>query len=75
MIDNDGEQKIEFSLDSSNKKFDLSNVNRYKSLKDELNKNILVGFSGKSGSFTEEALNKFFNKNIKNNLKNLKMFS
>ncbi|EQG75362.1 bifunctional P-, chorismate mutase/prephenate dehydratase domain protein [Clostridioides difficile DA00165] len=40
MIDNDGEQKIEFSLDSSNKKFDLSNVNRYKSLKDELNKKI-----------------------------------
>ena len=65
LIDNDGEQKIEFSLDSSNKKFDLSNVNRYKSLKDELNKkNILVGFSGKSGSFTEEALNKFFNKKI-----------
>ncbi|MGO0943675.1 prephenate dehydratase domain-containing protein, partial [Clostridioides difficile] len=24
----------------------------------------LVGFSGKSGSFTEEALNKFFNKKI-----------
>lgn len=64
MIDNDGEQKIEFSLDSSNKKFDLSNVNKYKSLKDELNKNILVGFPGKSGSFTEEALNKFFNKTI-----------
>lgn len=40
LIDNDGEQKIEFSLDSSNKKFDLSNVNRYKSLKDELNKKI-----------------------------------
>ncbi|WP_131058249.1 chorismate mutase, partial [Clostridioides difficile] len=55
LIDNDGEQKIEFSLDSSNKK----------SLKDELNKkNILVGFPGKSGSFTEEALNKFFNKKI-----------
>ncbi|WP_131005547.1 chorismate mutase, partial [Clostridioides difficile] len=64
-IDNDGEQKIEFSLDSSNKNFDLSNVNKYKSLKDELNKkNILVGFPGKSGSFTEEALNKFFNKKI-----------
>ena len=43
----------------------MSNVNRYKSLKDELNKkNILVGFPGKSGSFTEEALNKFFNKKI-----------
>lgn len=63
LMDNDSEQKIEFRLDSSKKKFDLSSVNKYKSLKDELNKkNILVGFSGKSGSFTEEALNKFFNK-------------
>ncbi|VIG04529.1 bifunctional P-protein, chorismate mutase/prephenate dehydratase [Clostridioides difficile] len=63
LMDNDSEQKIEFRLDSSKKKFDLSSVNKYKSLKDELNKkNILVGFPGKSGSFTEEALNKFFNK-------------
>lgn len=63
LMDNDSEQKIEFRLDSSKKKFDLSSVNNYKSLKEELNKkNILVGFPGKSGSFTEEALNKFFNK-------------
>ncbi|AVD34998.1 prephenate dehydratase [Clostridioides difficile] len=63
LMDNDSEQKIEFRLDSSKKKFDLSSVNKYKSLKEELNKkNILVGFPGKSGSFTEEALNKFFNK-------------
>ncbi|HAU5069144.1 TPA: prephenate dehydratase [Clostridioides difficile] len=63
LMDNESEQKIEFRLDSSKKKFDLSSVNKYKSLKDELNKkNILVGFPGKSGSFTEEALNKFFNK-------------
>ncbi len=77
LMDNDSEQKIEFRLDSSKKKFDLSSVNKYKSLKEELNKkNILVGFPGKSGSFTEEALNKFFNKKTaKNNLKNLKMFS
>ncbi|HBG8064279.1 TPA: prephenate dehydratase [Clostridioides difficile] len=63
LMDNDSEQKIEFRLDSSKKKFDLSSVNKYKSLKEELNKkNILVGFPGKSDSFTEEALNKFFNK-------------
>ncbi|HAU5233964.1 bifunctional P-protein, chorismate mutase/prephenate dehydratase [Clostridioides difficile] len=63
LMDNDSEQKIEFRLDSSKKKFDLSSVNKYKSLKEELNKkNILVGFPGKSGSFTKEALNKFFNK-------------
>ncbi|VFE45343.1 prephenate dehydratase [Clostridioides difficile] len=63
LMDNDSEQKIEFRLDSSKKKFDLSSVNKYKSLKEELNKkNILVGFPGKSSSFTEEALNKFFNK-------------
>ncbi len=40
LMDNGSEQKIEFCLDSSNKKFDLSNVNKYKSLKYELNKKI-----------------------------------
>ncbi|MCC0629374.1 MULTISPECIES: prephenate dehydratase [unclassified Clostridioides] len=65
LMGNDSEQKIEYSLDSSNKKFDLSNIDKYKSLKCELNKkNILVGFPGISGSFTEEALNKFFKKTI-----------
>ncbi|HBG5342878.1 TPA: prephenate dehydratase [Clostridioides difficile] len=65
LISSDSEQKIECSLDSSKNKFDLSNINKDKSLKYELNKkNILVGFPGKSGSFTEEALNKFFNKTI-----------
>ncbi len=39
-MDNDSEQKIEFRLDSSKKKFDLSSVNKYKSLKEELNKKI-----------------------------------
>lgn len=63
LINNDGEQKIEYSLDASNRKFDLLHIDKYKSLKYELNKkNILVGFPGISGSFTEEALNKFFNK-------------
>ncbi|KPI54128.1 PheA [Clostridioides difficile] len=65
LINNDGEQKIEFSLDASDRKFDLLHIDKYKSLKYELNKkNILVGFPGISGSFTEEALNKFFNKKI-----------
>ncbi|NMS89333.1 prephenate dehydratase [Clostridioides difficile] len=65
LMDNDREEKFECSLNSSNEKFDLSNIDKYKSLKYEINKkNILVGFPGISGSFTEEALNKFFNKKI-----------
>lgn len=65
IMDDDREEKFECSLNSSNEKFDLSNINKYKTLKYEINKkNILVGFPGISGSFTEEALNKFFNKKI-----------
>lgn len=61
----DREEKSECNLNSSNEKFDLSNINKYKTLKYEINKkNILVGFPGISGSFTEEALNKFFSKKI-----------
>ncbi|MGS5516011.1 prephenate dehydratase [Clostridioides difficile] len=65
IMDDDKEEKSECNLNSSNEKFDLSNINKYKTLKYEINKkNILVGFPGISGSFTEEALNKFFNKKI-----------
>ncbi|MBY2478252.1 prephenate dehydratase [Clostridioides difficile] len=65
IMDDDREEKSECNLNSSNEKFDLSNINKYKTLKYEINKkNILVGFPGISGSFTEEALNKFFNKKI-----------
>lgn len=65
LMDNDSEHKFECSLNSSNEKFDLLNIDKYKTLKYEINKkNILVGFPGISGSFTEEALNKFFNKKI-----------
>ncbi|MER0279233.1 prephenate dehydratase [Clostridioides difficile] len=65
IMDDDKEEKSECNLNSSNEKFDLSNINKYKTLKYEINKkNILVGFPGISGSFTEEALNKFFKKKI-----------
>lgn len=65
IMDDNKEEKSECNLNSSNEKFDLSNINKYKTLKYEINKkNILVGFPGISGSFTEEALNKFFNKKI-----------
>lgn len=65
LMDNDSEHKFECSLNSSNEKIDLLNIDKYKTLKYEINKkNILVGFPGISGSFTEEALNKFFNKKI-----------
>lgn len=65
LMESDREQEFECSLNSSNEKFDLLNIDKYKTLKYEINKkNILVGFPGISGSFTEEALNKFFNKKI-----------
>ncbi|MCC0671253.1 prephenate dehydratase [Clostridioides sp. ES-S-0145-01] len=65
LIDNDVEEKNENSSNSSNENFDLLNLYKYKSLKSELNKkNLLVGFPGISGSFTEEALTKFFNTQI-----------